>query len=462
MSSSRPRNGLTYVAPAFATSSAWFAREAERQVRPEPLAPEDPERLEALDGRRELHDDVRGDLGQLAPLLHHAVGVGGDHLEAHRAIDDPADLVDQVAERPLLLGDQRRVGGGAVEEAHRGDFLELVHAAGVQKDLHGLPLSVVIGLAGRPSLARRRHEVGYRPARAAATGSGPHRHAAAIAAGWRSDCGAGHRSLRGWRRAARQPSAVRDRPRVDPDTGAPYHGVSREPAPPTPRGDAMSPDQLTAEPTELLRTMIRNACVNDDTVGSGQEIRNVAAPWRTTSRARASPAGGFEAAPGRASLVARIEGRDPTAPTLLLMGHTDVVPANPAGWRRDPFGGELVDGIVWGRGATDMLNLTATMAVATRRLAVAGFRPRGTLIYLAVADEEAGGALRRAVPDDARARRGPRRLRHHRERRRAGPDAGRPRAPPHGRREGRQLAPDRRSAARRGTARGRSAPTTRS
>src|SRR5262245_42454751 len=149
-------------------------------------------------------------------------------------------------------------------------------------------------------------------------------------------------------------------------------------------------DQLTAEPTELLRTMIRNACVNDDTVGSGQEIRNVAAledyfagSGLTCQR--------FEAAPGRASLVARIEGRDPKAPTLLLMGHTDVVPANPAGWREDPFAGELVDGIVWGRGATDMLNLTATMAVATRRLAVAGFRPRGTLVYLAVADEEAGG-----------------------------------------------------------------------
>jgi acetylornithine deacetylase/succinyl-diaminopimelate desuccinylase-like protein len=152
----------------------------------------------------------------------------------------------------------------------------------------------------------------------------------------------------------------------------------------------MSLDQLTAEPTELLRTMIRNACVNDDTVGSGQEIRNVGAledyfagSGLTCQR--------YEAAPGRASLIARIEGRDPKAPTLLLMGHTDVVPANPAGWRRDPFGGDLVDGIVWGRGATDMLNLTATMAVATRRLAVAGFRPRGTLIYLAVADEEAGG-----------------------------------------------------------------------
>ena len=89
--------------------------------------------------------------------------------------------------------------------------------------------------------------------------------------------------------------------------------------------------------------------------------------------------------------MARIEGTRPGAPTLLLMGHTDVVPANPAGWRREPFGGELVDGEVWGRGAIDMLNLTASMAVATRRLAAGGFRPEGTLVYLAVADEEALG-----------------------------------------------------------------------
>jgi acetylornithine deacetylase/succinyl-diaminopimelate desuccinylase-like protein len=73
------------------------------------------------------------------------------------------------------------------------------------------------------------------------------------------------------------------------------------------------------------------------------------------------------------------------------MGHTDVVPANATGWQRDPFGGDVVDGIVWGRGATDMLHITATMAVAVRRLAASGFRPRGTLIYLGVPDEEAGG-----------------------------------------------------------------------
>jgi acetylornithine deacetylase/succinyl-diaminopimelate desuccinylase-like protein len=64
---------------------------------------------------------------------------------------------------------------------------------------------------------------------------------------------------------------------------------------------------------------------------------------------------------------------------------------NPDGWSRDPFGADVVDGFVWGRGAVDMLNLTASQAVAFRRLANRGFTPRGTLIYLAVADEEALG-----------------------------------------------------------------------
>ena len=79
----------------------------------------------------------------------------------------------------------------------------------------------------------------------------------------------------------------------------------------------------------------------------------------------------FEPTPGRVSIVGRIEGSDPGAPSLCLMGHTDVVPVNPAGWINDPFGGEIIDspdGVteVWGRGAVDMLNLTASMAVAFR------------------------------------------------------------------------------------------------
>ena len=99
----------------------------------------------------------------------------------------------------------------------------------------------------------------------------------------------------------------------------------------------------------------------------------------------------FEAVSGRANLVARIEGTDASAPSLLLMGHTDVVPVNADRWRHDPFGGEVIDGEVWGRGAVDMLNLTASMAVAFKHLATSGFKPKGTLIYLGVADEEALG-----------------------------------------------------------------------
>jgi acetylornithine deacetylase/succinyl-diaminopimelate desuccinylase-like protein len=149
-------------------------------------------------------------------------------------------------------------------------------------------------------------------------------------------------------------------------------------------------DDPTGEVTDLLQHLIRNACVNDGTPESGQEARSVEL-LESYLEGRGLDLETFEPLPGRASLVARIEGRDPSAPTLMLMGHTDVVPANPEGWRRDPFGGELVDGEAGGRGATDMLNLTASMAVAIRHLADAGFRPRGTLVYLAVADEEALG-----------------------------------------------------------------------
>ena len=148
--------------------------------------------------------------------------------------------------------------------------------------------------------------------------------------------------------------------------------------------------ELVHESTELLQELIRNACVNDGSVASGQEVRSTDL-LRTYLEDVPIDLEVYESEPGRRSLVARVEGTDPTAPTLLLMGHTDVVPANPDTWQRDPFGGELVAGEVWGRGAVDMLNLTATMAVATKDLVATGFRPKGTLIYLAVADEEALG-----------------------------------------------------------------------
>jgi acetylornithine deacetylase/succinyl-diaminopimelate desuccinylase-like protein len=147
----------------------------------------------------------------------------------------------------------------------------------------------------------------------------------------------------------------------------------------------------TGEVTELLQQLIRNKCVNEGTPESGHESRSVetlasylAVPGVEMQR--------YESVPDRGNLVLRIEGSDPSAPALCLMGHIDVVPANPAGWRHDPFGGELIDGEVWGRGAIDMLGITASMAFAARTLLREGWRPRGTLIFLAVADEEAQGA----------------------------------------------------------------------
>ncbi|MHB1488749.1 MAG: M20/M25/M40 family metallo-hydrolase [Acidimicrobiales bacterium] len=149
-------------------------------------------------------------------------------------------------------------------------------------------------------------------------------------------------------------------------------------------------DNGAGEVTELLQHLIRNACVNDGTAESGHESRSA-----ELLRDYLEPSGidleVYEPVPGRASLVAQIQGTDPSAPRLMLMGHTDVVPANPDGWQRDPYGGDLVDGVVWGRGAVDMLNLTASMAVATKGLARSGFAPKGGLTYLAVADEEALG-----------------------------------------------------------------------
>ena len=149
-------------------------------------------------------------------------------------------------------------------------------------------------------------------------------------------------------------------------------------------------ETLTAETTELLQALIRNGCVNDGDPDSGDEVRN-ADLLQTFLEGAGLDVARYDSRPGRRSIVARIEGSDPTAPSLCLMGHTDVVPVNPDGWSRDPFGGELVDGEVWGRGAIDMLNVTASMAVAFRDLARRGFRPKGTLIYFGVADEEAGG-----------------------------------------------------------------------
>ncbi len=111
--------------------------------------------------------------------------------------------------------------------------------------------------------------------------------------------------------------------------------------------------------------------------------------------------------PGRANLVARIRGRG-DGPSLALLSHTDVVLADGREWEREPFGGELVDGEVWGRGALDMKGEVAASAVALATLAREGWRGSGDLIFIAAADEEVGDGfglrwLVEAHPDAVRA-----------------------------------------------------------
>ncbi len=145
---------------------------------------------------------------------------------------------------------------------------------------------------------------------------------------------------------------------------------------------------MRAAAVELLVALIQNGCVNDGTPDSGGEYRSV----ETLQEFFGQSGRVFEPHPGRQSVVYRVPGRVPGAPSLMLMGHTDVVPASRHGWDHDPFEGLIDDGFVWGRGAVDMLNVTAAMAAAFRPYLTGELDPLpGDLIYLGVADEEAGG-----------------------------------------------------------------------
>ncbi|WP_347040200.1 M20/M25/M40 family metallo-hydrolase [Glutamicibacter halophytocola] len=99
----------------------------------------------------------------------------------------------------------------------------------------------------------------------------------------------------------------------------------------------------------------------------------------------------YESAPGRANVVLRIPGSDPSLPALIVHGHLDVVPAIAEDWSVDPFGAEVIDGMIWGRGAVDMKNMDAMIIAAIRHLHREKISPRRDLIIAFFADEEAGG-----------------------------------------------------------------------
>jgi acetylornithine deacetylase/succinyl-diaminopimelate desuccinylase-like protein len=141
---------------------------------------------------------------------------------------------------------------------------------------------------------------------------------------------------------------------------------------------------LRTEVTELLQELIRVDTTNPP--GNETAAAELLRAYLEDSGVACEL---YAKVPERANLVARIPGSG-DGPSLLLLSHTDVVLADPAEWAVDPFGGELRDGEVWGRGALDMKGQVAASAVAIASLAREGFEPAGDLIFAATADEEVG------------------------------------------------------------------------
>jgi len=148
----------------------------------------------------------------------------------------------------------------------------------------------------------------------------------------------------------------------------------------------MSTVTLRDEVTDLLQQLIRI----DTTNPPGNETA-AAELLRDYLEANGVACELIARVPERANLVARLAGGD--GPSLLFLGHTDVVLADAAEWSVPPFSGELRDGMVWGRGALDMKSQVAANAVAIASLVREGFRPSGDLIFAATADEEAGAGF---------------------------------------------------------------------
>jgi acetylornithine deacetylase/succinyl-diaminopimelate desuccinylase-like protein len=148
----------------------------------------------------------------------------------------------------------------------------------------------------------------------------------------------------------------------------------------------MSDADLQRETTDVLARLVRFQTVNPP--GDERACQEWLAGYLRDAGLEVELAG---ASPERPNLVARLAG-DAPGPVLGYLSHVDTVLADPGDWQRDPWGGEVHDGFLWGRGALDMKSQTAAEAVAAATLARSGWRPpRGELKVISVVDEEVGG-----------------------------------------------------------------------
>jgi acetylornithine deacetylase/succinyl-diaminopimelate desuccinylase-like protein len=146
-------------------------------------------------------------------------------------------------------------------------------------------------------------------------------------------------------------------------------------------------DKAKTEATEKLAEYVRI----DTTNPPGNESRAV--EWfKKIFEAEGIPFESGESAPGRGSIVARLKGQGRER-ALVLLSHIDVVPVSRDHWTADPFGAEIRDGYMWGRGTIDTKSLGIAELEALLLLHRNRVPLRRDVIFLATADEEAGGAF---------------------------------------------------------------------
>ena len=145
---------------------------------------------------------------------------------------------------------------------------------------------------------------------------------------------------------------------------------------------------LEEEVVKICQDLIRIPSVN---FGEGKGDEKAVAEYVVASLAEVGiSATIYESAPNRCNVIANIEGSDTSRPGLVVHGHIDVVPANAADWSVDPFGAEIRDGMIWGRGAVDMKNVDAMILAIVRKWARTGYKPPRNIVLAFFADEEAG------------------------------------------------------------------------
>jgi acetylornithine deacetylase/succinyl-diaminopimelate desuccinylase-like protein len=147
-------------------------------------------------------------------------------------------------------------------------------------------------------------------------------------------------------------------------------------------------DEVVDLVSELIRFDTSNTGDPETTRGEAECARWVAAKLEEA---------GFETeyveagAPGRGNVFARLRGADPDRGALMIHGHLDVVPAEPADWSVHPFSGAVEDGYVWGRGAVDMKDMVGMTIAVARRFKRMGVVPPRDLVFAFLSDEEHGG-----------------------------------------------------------------------